>query len=79
MKGTIESITKTRVIGENDDAFDVVIKFVGEEEHFEFRTVTYEERYACIFAKVGLEIEIDLNHFGRLHFMQAPFCKYGTK
>lgn len=79
MKGTVETITKTRVIGPNEDSFDVVIKFEGQDDTVEFRTLTYEERYACIWAKPGQPLEIDLTDHGRLRYMQAQFFKYANK
>jgi hypothetical protein len=79
MKGTVESMIRTPVHGDNEDAFDVVIKLVEHDEPVEFRTLTYEERYSTFFAKPGTQIEIEIASHGRLQHMKAPFFTYNTK
>ena len=79
MKGTVESMIRTPIEGDNEDAFDVVIKLVEHDDVVEFRTVTYEERYSTFFAKPGTKLEIDVASHGRLRYMKAPFFTYTNK
>jgi hypothetical protein len=79
MKGTVESMIRTPIPGDNEDAFDVVIKLEGQDEPIEFRTATYEERYCTYFAKPGNKIEIDITSYGRIRYMQGPSFTYTTR
>lgn len=79
MKGTVESMVRTPIPGDNEDAFDVVIKLVEHDEPVEYRTVTYEERYSTFFAKPGTKLEIDVTSYGRLRYMKAPFFTYSNQ
>jgi hypothetical protein len=79
MKGTVETLTRIPIEGDNEHAFDVTIKLIEHDDVVEFRSITYEERYSTFFAKPGSKIEIDVASHGRLRYMKTQHFTYTNK
>lgn len=77
MIGKVISKIVTPVFGGSPETFDVILTLCGNEP-LEFRIFEYEEKVAINFAKIGSNIEIELNYINRLQTLIAPSLSFRT-